>query len=254
MQNQPFHDFLYHFYQTPKGQSLRQQEQALIDSCIAKLFGFYLVQLGISCEESILGTSRVGRNFVIDESKPETLPHDFIQADLDYLPISSDSVDVVVLPHTLEAVKDPYHLLRQVDQMLRPEGKVLITNFNPYGCMTLRLRMGEHSKGFKQANLVPDKRVIDWLNVLGYDIEKINYSSVSCKAMVKRGKLAEFGEKWLDRIGIELGNLYCILATKRVASATPVGLNWRLSNWMPMKKGRVSVTNRANNSNNVKSQ
>ncbi len=245
MLNQPFHDFLYHFYQSPRGRSLLTQEQVLIDSCVSKVFGFYLVQLGISSDQNILKKSRVNRNFVIDEFKPNTLPHDFIQADLDYLPISKDSVDVVLLPHTLEAVKDPYHLLRQVDHMLVPEGHVLITGFNPLGCQILRHRLGQDRKHFKQANLVQEKRVIDWLNVLGYDIIKINYSSMSCTSSAKTSKLLKWLETWLDNLGIDLGNVYCILAQKRVGSPTPVGLNWRLANWLPIKKGRITAsTNR----------
>lgn len=247
MQNQPFHDFLYHFYQSPGGQSLLNQEQALIDNCLAKLFGYYLVQLGISCEQSLLINSRVSRNFVIDEFKSDTLPHDFIQADLDYLPISNDSVDVVLLPHTLEAVQDPYHLLRQIDHMLVPEGHVLITGFNAFGCQIIRHRFGEDRKGFKQANLVQEKRVIDWLNVLGYDIQKINYSSMSCTSSVKTSKILSVIERWFDSLGIDLGNVYCILAKKRVGSPQPVGLNWRLANWLPMKKGRITATNRTQN-------
>lgn len=259
MQNQFFQSFLYEFYQTPKGCSLLLDEQLLIENALSKVFGYYLVQLGITCERNLVSSSRVSRKIITDAHLPETLDpallNEFVQADIDYLPFQTDAIDAVVMPHTLESVEDPYHLLRQVDKMLVPEGHMLITGFNPLGCQIIRQRLGENREAFKQANLVKEQRVVDWLNVLGYDIEKISYSSLSCVTKEPETyKPSEFLmtlENWMDKIGIDLGNIYCVLAKKRVASPTPVGLNWRLANWQPIKKGRIIANSQAHQKTSV---
>jgi ubiquinone/menaquinone biosynthesis C-methylase UbiE len=44
----------------------------------------------------------------------------------------------VVLPHTLEFSADPHHVLREVERVLVPEGRVVISGFNPASLWGLR--------------------------------------------------------------------------------------------------------------------
>lgn len=258
MQNLPFQKFLSDFYQTPKGRSLLTDERLLIEKSLEKVFGYYLVQLGISSNEDLIQNSRISRKVIADSVFPTHLSaekvQEFVQTDLNYLPFKDDSVDAVVMTHTLESVSDPYHLLRQVDKMLVPEGHILITGFNPFGCQVIRQKMGENRLIFKQANLVKESRVVDWLNVLGYQIQKISYSSLSCVtkdiATYQPSRFLLAMEYCMDKVGLDLGNLYCILAKKKVGSPTPVGLNWRLAPWQTVKKGRV-IANTEVHSNRI---
>ncbi|QBZ82949.1 class I SAM-dependent methyltransferase [Hydrogenovibrio crunogenus] len=249
MMNPRFQSFLYRFFRSPKGHSLLQQEKVIIDQALEQVFGLYLVQLGIVSSDDLLANSRANCKVMIDTHWHRFHGARFVAADFDYLPLKSDSVDVVVLPHTLEAVTDPYHILRQVDDVLIAEGNVLITGFNPAGCRIMRNLFGEHRRYFKKANLVRAHRIIDWLSVLGYDIEMVSYTSPSClmksDSSEKRWKWVEAFERLLEKMGLNFGNTYCILAKKRVSSPTPVGLNWRISNWLAVNKGRSVVSNRS---------
>lgn len=252
MANPAFQSFLRQFYETPKGRSLRLQEQALLDHALQQVFGFYLVQLGDVSKQPLLDNSRVNCKVLIDSAlkSASSFQGVCLQADMEYLPIRTDSVDAFVLPHTLESVVDPYHLLRQVDAALIPEGHILITGYNPLGCRIMRNRFGEHRQPFKQANLIRAHRVVDWLSLLGYDIEQVSYSSISCltgQDNPHRWRWVEGMEKGLEALGLDFGNVYCILARKRVASPTPVGLNWRLSNWLTAVKGRPTVVSNRQN-------
>lgn len=247
MMNQPFQSFLSQFYESAKGQILLQQEKNLIARSLSQVFGLYLVQLGSPSRETLLDSSRVNYKVVVSQNKGDVHPASDVQASLDYLPFRKDSIDVVVMPHTLEAVNDPYHLIRQADEMLIAEGHLLVTGFNPIGCKILLNYLGQQRSHFKHANMIRDHRVIDWLHVLGYDIKEVSYSPVSC--LLREGKrqwrLTQFLGKFLRLCGIHFGNSYCILAKKRVSSPTPVGLNWRVSNWLPVRKSRPIVTNRS---------
>lgn len=261
MRNLPFQTFLSHFYQTPKGLSLLNDEKLLIERSLDKVFGYYLVQLGMTCEADLTQNCRVSHKVFTDVALPkDTFPEqiqEFVLADLNYLPFKDDSIDAVVMPHTLESVSDPYHLLRQVDKILVPEGHILITGFNPFGCQIIRQKVGENRQSFNRANLVKESRVVDWLNVLGYEIQKISFSSLSCVTKdVETYQPSRFLlslEHWMDKVGLDLGNVYCVLARKKVGSPTPVGLNWRLAPWQTVKKGRVIANSEAHQSRSVDS-
>lgn len=246
MTNQQFQSFLTGFFRSPQGHALLKEEQEMIERALSHVFGLYLIQLGQISETDLLVNSRVSHKILIDDHLPSALPDHFIQADIDYLPIQSDSVDVFVLPHTLESVVDPYHLLRQVDQMLIPEGHVLITGFNPLGCRTLINRIQNTGGGFRQAHFIRVHRLVDWLSLLGYDIELINYSASNCFSQKPNSRWWQLFERGLGRAGLHFGNVYAILAKKRIFSPTPVGLNWRLKNWLTVTKGqRPMATNRS---------
>ncbi len=239
-----FQRFLQNWFKTPAGQALYDQENRLIDKELARLFGYYLVQIGCVFERSLLQTSRVKTKLVLNDQLRSDLADSLVIADLDFLPLRHDSVDVVVMPHSLESVPDPYHLVRQVDAMLIADGSLIITGFNRFGCSVLRSRLGSARQEFKQANLLSMHRVIDWLNLLGYDIQVAQHGSISCFNK-RSGRLSWFWsaverfEQWLDRVGLHLGNVYIVVAKKRVVTPKPVGLDWKLANWLPVRKGRT---------------
>lgn len=242
----PFQAFLYSFYESPKGRSFLNKEKTLLDHALNKVFGYRLAQIGITSRKTLLSKSRVQFKLVADEQPLSYSQVPFVQAEIDYLPFALDSMDAILLPHTLEAVDDPYHLLRQVDKILVGEGHLIISGFNPFGCSIIRHKFGRNRKAFQSAHMMKVSRVVDWLNLLEYDIEWVAYSRKDCLNRSQNDSEYSVARAngWLSKVGIELGDVYCILAKKRVESPTPVGLNWKLSNWLPSKKGLVVASNR----------
>ncbi len=244
-----FQALLSRFYKTDSGKVFFNLEAELVERALKNVFGYYLLQVGLTSYGELLTSSRVSHKSLVDSTVCQEAAELFqsaMEADLDYLPIKPDSVDVVFLPHTLESVDDPYHLLRQIDVLLIPEGKLIITGFNPHSCGVLRQKIGSEREIFKQAGLIKISRLIDWLKLLGYDIEHLEISSSAC-FVSKNNKtwwLLGWVSKILSWLGVEIGNVYCISAVKRISSPTPVGLNWKLSHWLPVKKPQAIATNR----------
>jgi ubiquinone/menaquinone biosynthesis C-methylase UbiE len=58
--------------------------------------------------------------------------------DAEQLAVASDSVDAVLLPHTLERSSSPHAVLREVDRVLRPDGVLIVLSFAPGGLWGLR--------------------------------------------------------------------------------------------------------------------
>ena len=249
--NQGFQQALNHWAFTLNGRAVFEQEKILLDDAIKNLFGYYCVQLGAPTLKSMMSESRIQYKVLLaselkEEGGEQFDPHcHFVKADLDYLPIAKESVDVVLLPHSLEIAADPYYLLRQVDAMLRPEGHIVITGFNPFGCLVMRFRFFKKETLFRQAQLTRLSQIKMWLEVLGYDIQLQRYSTVTCFAQreqkTRRIALLEWIEQRLSKWGLQFGNVYCLVAKKRVDSPTLVGAKWHMPRWRIIPNKPISV-------------
>lgn len=54
-----------------------------------------------------------------------------VQVDPYALPFLSESMDIILFPHLLEFIPDPFALIREAYRILRPGGVMVIMNFNP---------------------------------------------------------------------------------------------------------------------------
>ena len=95
------------------------------------MFGYHLVQIGSPSPGFELLRRSPARNRVV-LAPAARQPGVDIKADPRYLPLASDCIDGVILPHTLDFSPDPHQLMREVERVLIPEGKVLLSGFNPW--------------------------------------------------------------------------------------------------------------------------
>lgn len=259
--NQGFQRFLKQWYHTPQGRLFWEQERPLLQQALDKLFGYFLVQLGQTSTDSWLEGSRVSHKLLLDENfvfterpsssgEAQTASQSrvhCVQADLDYLPLAKESVDVMVLPHTLETVTDPHYLLRQVDALLVPEGHLVISGFNPLACGVLKNRLKKHNRPLREAHLVSAAELAEWLEVLGYEVEQVRFSTISCYEGTTSSdsllgwRLLEKVENLLNRLGWQFGNVYCVVARKRVDAPRLVGLAKRRFAWPVRRPVQVAA-------------
>ena len=236
--------FLNHWYRHPGHQAYLAAQQSLLSEALGQVFGLYLVQLGAPWPENLLNACRVDTHILCENTPVRIEGMDTVVADVDYLPFARESVDAVVLPHTLEAVDDPYHLLRQVDRILVLDGHVIIVGFNPISPANWRLRwLGRDRSAFSQLNWLSMHRVVDWLNLLGYEI-KLAQHTPSGWLPQRFPKRAEQLDYLLEKSALHPGRFYGIVAQKRSVPLTPSGLNWKLANWLPINKGAWVPTRR----------
>ncbi len=143
------------------------------------------------------------------------------------LPIASDSVDAVLLVHTLDFLPDPHQILREVDRILIPGGRLMVTGFNPWSLWGLRRLMGRTSPPWS-GRFISQHRVIDWLSLLGFEIEKTTplmfRPPLRQRGLMERLKFLESaGERWWPA----LGGVYVVKAVKLVSTITPVKPVWK---------------------------
>ena len=126
---------LNHWFNTPLGKRLLQQEVDALQQILPHLFGYHLLQIGNFGEGCLLESSRIMHRFILTTTPPVThSAFSHVYAAVTTLPFASDSLDVVVLPHTLEFEENPHEILREVERILIPEGWVVIFGFILVGC------------------------------------------------------------------------------------------------------------------------
>jgi SAM-dependent methyltransferase len=159
---------LQDWFAAPRGTALLQSESALLRESLEDCFGWEMLQLGAwGSSRSLLAHARTRSQTLIAGHGENQVD---LKARLTQLPIQSDSVDAVLLPHTLEFEVDPYALLREVDRVLAGDGKLLVLGFvplSPWGLRAMASRQG-YPPGLRR--LLSEGRLRDWLRLLGYDV------------------------------------------------------------------------------------
>jgi SAM-dependent methyltransferase len=231
---------------TPAGRYLLAWEQEHVDRAVADVFGFHAVQIGLP-QLDALRANRMPHRWVCDDgtsilqssvNSGDDPPAAVVavHCDFDALPFDTQSLDLVVLPHTLELARDAHLALREVERVLRPEGRVVILGFNPASLWGLRHRLGRLQRGLglglKRPLFLPSsgdfigyRRLRDWLRLLSFEVEAGRFGCfrppVTTDRWLMRFEWAEhFGSRWLPVFGA----VYALTAVKRVRGMRLVGL------------------------------
>jgi SAM-dependent methyltransferase len=140
------------------------------------------------------------------------------------LPMESDSVDVVLLPHVLEFEPHPHEALREASRVLVPEGHLFLSALNPLSLAGLwqvvRRRSGRapwHGRFLAQG------RLRDWLKLVG--LELIGAHGVFFRPPVNSGRLMQRlapMEALGHHLWPPLAGAFVLAARKRVSQARPI--------------------------------
>lgn len=224
---------LRRWYRSALGQNLQQSEQGLLNQVLPNLFGYHLLQQGRPMEADLLSASRISHRIVMEEIYPLSSKdgEEVFLGHNDLLPIASDSLDVILLPHTLEFVTRPHEVLREAERTLIPEGHLLILGFNPWSLYGLRrLFSGWHNQSPWCGHFYSTLRLKDWLALLGFDTVLVRHyffrPPLQNDGIMRR---LSFLERLGERFWSMLGGGYLLVAKKRVATLTPIKPRWRSS-------------------------
>ncbi len=157
---------------TAPGSCFLSRELEQMARVLPNLFGFYLLQIGLLGDSDLVAASRVLNRQVLDvDGQAGAGGGVSVQGSAGALPVASDSVDVVVLPHLLEFDANPHEALREVERVLVPEGHVVVSGFNPWSLMGLWRMAGRRRRGAPwNGHFLSLTRIKDWLALLGFDI------------------------------------------------------------------------------------
>jgi SAM-dependent methyltransferase len=224
--------------ETPPGQYLLDWERGRFDSAVADVFGYHALQLGLPALPG-LQNNRMPHRWLATHA--QTTPSAVgvaptLACDFAALPFSENSLDLLLLPHALELSPDPHATLREVERVLVPEGRVVISGLNPLSLWGLRRSRTRllHRLGIGDNDLpeVGDAigywRLRDWLRLLSFEVESVQFGCYR-PAVRSAAWLQRFA--WMDPLGERtwpiLGSVYFVVAVKRVRGMRLLGPRWK---------------------------
>lgn len=252
------------WFHTPPGRYALTWEQAQFDAALVDAFGYHAVQLGLPALDALAANRMPHRWYAeLRDSDPQAVPpgdaasvppspaqqppvtadapqpvvwQPALATDSRALPFAEASVDLVVLPHTLEFSPDPHATLREVQRVLVHEGRVAISGLNPASLWGWRQYRAHVYRSLGSGSLyLPDGcefighwRLRDWLRLLGLETESTQTGAYRWPAhtahWLERGA-------WLDQCGPRLwrvlGAAYFVVAVKRVRGMHLLGPAWK---------------------------
>ncbi len=222
---------LQRWFLQPPGTLLGEAERVVLKKALPNLFGYHILQLGEPISTDLLSSSRIAHRIVTssDPASGDANRGPALQCEPGALPIAADSIDVVVLPHTLEFDSDPHQILREVERVLIGEGHVVIMAMNPWSLWGLwRLLLAWKSEPPWCGKFLSATRLKDWLKLLGFDI--VSTFFVFYRPPFRHaGLLTRLA--FLEKLGAYcwryLGGAYILVGKKRLLTLTPVKTQWR---------------------------
>jgi SAM-dependent methyltransferase len=237
---------LREWFDQPLGRSVQAIEANALRSIWPHLYGTRALQLGHVGHMDLLDACLAPSRYILDQPgfHGASLASP-VHADVHALPFEGRSIDVVLLPHTLEFARDPHQVLREAQRVLAPEGYIVLLGFNPLSLWGLwRLLRRRTGRAPWCGNFLHLYRVKDWLKLLDFELVqgKMIYYRPPVGNETLRDRLYfldQIGDRWWPMAAA----VYLVVAKKRVVAMTPLRPAWRerrlLGNSLAYPAGRV---------------
>lgn len=247
---------------TPLGELASHWMLKKADDLVVNVFGYTALQLGLqSCD--LLRSNRIrtkviltqddlanidAKDLATDEASQteqssdlpyqkeleqiyhnnNDIPQPFAKEQLftsQYLNYDDESVDLVVLPFTLDWHHNPHHILREVERILVHEGRLIIYGFNPYSLWGLRNKLSRFPYlPIPNKEQITLQKTKDWLQLLSFEIDR---GQLACyepafmnkKRLQKCAFMNKAGNRWWPFAGA----VFYLSATKRHINPSLVG-------------------------------
>ncbi len=224
-------DRLADWFGSTTGQRLLAEQNPLIAECARRFHGDTLLWAG--CHTDLTDTVRgcmVRNRFHLETCAlsgdcPMHSDTARFRADLHELPVANNSFDAVVLHHVLETAEDPRTAIREVARTLAPGGRLLIVAFNPWSVWGLRSAYGRFfDDSFSGLRFFSPARLLDWLTVLGFELQQeVRYLAYELPFNTRHkdaGIWRSFRAQCAAR-RLPVGGVYVISAVKQVNAVRP---------------------------------
>jgi len=237
------------WYQTSLGEAVLDTVSEKCDDILPGIFGYQGLQVGqIAPHRELLASAGLHRRIVIDSYAKTTSAQ--ISGELEHLPISSNRMNLVFFPHSLEFCSNPHAALREADRVLTADGHLLLLGFNPYSQFGLRRIFGRSVPW--TGNTYSRARIQDWLSVLGFRIVTAETvflrPPVDRPSILRRTRYIEHVQRFLGFVG----GVYLIHARKQSIPMTLTRQTWmqpqgRLVTGAFAQRSTRSAVNRSSN-------
>lgn len=161
------------WYKTPIGQQLLQEERGLISRAISGRFGSMMVQLDSGAHEPLFEKRLFGAGTLVSQLENRALCP-VVCAKPENLPFEPESVDMLLMHHTLDICENPYQVVREGAIALKPGGLLIVLGFNPFSAWGMRAMLQGRGEGagIWHSRFLRSGRVEDWMHLLDFELER----------------------------------------------------------------------------------
>lgn len=224
------------WFQGPLGSLMLAEERRLLCDELTRYFGGYLVHYGPHAELPP-STGQIQRGVRLGPP----LPGVDIACEEGAWPLSEHAADVVLLQHGLDFCLSPHRLLREAARTVRPGGHLLLIGINPWSLWGIRHYFA--GDALRQARCIPPSRACNWLNLLGFALEKRRFGCYRppLASAAWQSRLARL-ERWGDAWQSSGAGFYLLVARKLVVGLRPLRQSKRepRGQLVPMPVAKVS--------------
>ena len=218
------------WYTRPLGKSLLASEAERLRDLLPGLFATSVLQLGRLGGIDLFESCSAPRRVLLDTV---TSNHDrSVYGLAETLPFDHATIDLALLPHTLDFCLDPHQVLREVERVLTPEGHIVILGFNPLSLWGLKRALTRPRNRAVPWNghFISLHRIKDWLKLLQFEISHgsmLYYRPPFQKSTTldRFRMMDKMGDRWWPM----MAGAYLLVAKKRVEGITPIRPRWKLS-------------------------
>ena len=216
------------WYDSEVGRLISRAIEQHVWKITACVFGYHAIQIGEAFPgRNLLKNCTIRNQIIVDRSSAAN-----IISSPAALPVTSDSIDLFVLAHTLDFTDKPHQILREVERCLVTEGYVIIIGFNPHSFYGLWRRFPAHKKIVPwNAKFYSIRRIRDWSSLLGFDETALHFTAhVPPFKRIQKWKKIQAINVWLQNKIAHAGGIYIFVARKRLARLTPLEQAWPVTN------------------------
>lgn len=208
-----------HWLTQSLGQSVLDIEKKFLLNCLGTFYGKHGMLIGVPHQNELLKASVTAHQVVLTPLMSKNKQIKSIESDFYELPVATGSVDLVLLPHSLEYTNHPRQLLTEACRIVKPEGHIFILGFNPYGLWRVWHQLIHRKKMSRNTTFIPHRTVKNWLALADFELVKQDFILHSSRC------------RWLDRMGHAcfrpFGGVYILIAKAKVTPLTPIRLRWQ---------------------------
>lgn len=215
---------LSRWFASSLGREILSQQLALAQPLVERLFGYHLMQAGVTSAVDFAACSRINHRFRLSASREQA---GAALVEFEQLPLPSESIDVVLLHHLLDFSSHPHQVLREAARVLIPGGHMVLIGFNPFSLLGLSRLLFSRS-AYQRGSQLRAARVADWMNLLDLQANTLERGFFRVP-LQQRDLLAKTA--WMERAGarwrLPWGGFYIIVARKEVARMRTIRIDWR---------------------------
>ena len=236
--SRPVLESIQSWFTSDLGRYVLETELAMLEQLLPALFGYHLAQFSVQ-SRVLHGASPIQNKIIINLNTTKA----GLVSKPTQLPFANDSIDVAILHHLLDFSESPQKILCELARATLPLGHIVIVGFNPMslwgGWRTIVRSTRRKCIAPWNGTFIWPRRLMDWLNLLDFKIDRANYSIYRPPVSQYLGEVNDYSDGVSRALNLPIGSVYVIVASKHTGAVRSIKPVWTRRQTF----GRLSAVN-----------